>query len=96
MFAEVFEHVLLRFWVVVLPAIVMSQIEPLFLMNRSVFISRIVVDDTNSLVRNFLSRYVFRQVQKFNYSTGPLIRVLKPHILAICVCYMPIDWGNSI
>jgi hypothetical protein len=54
-----------RFWVVVLPAIVMSQLEPLFLMNRSAFISRIVVDVTNSLVRNFLSRYVFRQVQKF-------------------------------
>ena len=29
---------------VVLPALVMAQIEPLFLMNRSAFISRIVID----------------------------------------------------
>jgi ATP-binding cassette, subfamily G (WHITE), member 2, SNQ2 len=33
-----------RFWVVVLPALVMAQIEPLFLMNRSASISRIVID----------------------------------------------------
>ena len=53
-----------RFWVVVLPAIVMSQIEPLFLMNRSTFIFRIDIHVTNHLVRNFLSRYVFSRVQK--------------------------------
>jgi hypothetical protein len=52
-----------RFWVVVLPAIVMAQIQPLFLMNRSAFTSRIVIYVTNLLVRGFLSGYVFSQVQ---------------------------------
>ena len=52
-------NMIARFWVVVLPAIVMSQIEPLFILNRSEFLSRIVFKLINSLARGFLSGYVF-------------------------------------
>ena len=58
-------NMICSFWVLVLPVIVMSQIEPLFLMNRSAFTTRIVIDVANRLVRNFLSGYVFSRFQNY-------------------------------
>ena len=76
-----------RYWVCMQPVIVMSQIGPLFLVNRSAFISRIFIYVTNPFTRDFLSGYVFSQVQ-FYYSQQPpwsesSSRIYSPYVFAL-------------
>jgi hypothetical protein len=82
-----------------LPAIVMNQIEPMFMLNRRKLDFDLhqpfTVDPISFVPRNFYSRYATGKMIRV-YVVDLPSRVIEPYIFSFCVRHWTIDRRNSV